>query len=276
MFARYLTLRDIKVRFYIVDSEYRQDWNNYSKTEIGKSKFVDEQVHLARTIINSSLAEIQRGPWSDCQELLSTLPTDSIIPFVDGVKCRIGIYHDFWILLNILITQNDDGILEKLLLTGDELKGNIDIQLAPKNSYITIGCRHSTKWGDVRNLSINEFVSINISLRKRFPNHLIMIVSDELGCEYFSSVAKKYNLACIYSKQYSSTYVGDGALILNSDFFFILKGGGISVFPQFSKVPFENYQPANEMLMWSQKKWASWQNQDQLYFNTDVLPHHYI
>jgi len=276
MLARYFTLCDIKVTFYIVDSEYRHDWNDLDKTKIEKNNFVDEQVHLARTIINSSLAEIQRGPWSDCQELLSTLPTDSIIPFVDGVKSRVGIYHDFWILLNILITQNDDGILEKLLLTGDELKVNIDIQPAPKNPYITFGCRHSTRWGDERNLSINEFVLINKSLRKRFPNHLIMIVSDELGCEYFSSVAKKYNLECIYSKQYSSNYIGDGALILNSEFFFIFKGGGISLFPQCSKVPFENYQRTFDMLMWSKKKWASWQNREQLFFNTDLLPRHYL
>ena len=275
MLARYFSLCHMNVVFYIIDSEYRDDWNLLTETEEGKRKFVDEQVNLAKTIINSPLAEIRRGSWADYTDAWSKFSMDSIIVFDDKVKYRARVYHSVWMLLNMLVSRSEDEILDRLLLTGEELKRHIDVQPIPLEPYITIGCRYSGKWAVERNISLNEFLIINKALRKRFPNHRIMIVSCEQGCEYFFNFSKINKLDCIYSKKYSSTYIGDGALILNSDFFFILKGGGISVFPQFSKTPFEVYQRCDKALWWSRNKWAFWQNQEQLSVNADELPRHY-
>ena len=274
MLARYFTLLDVHVIFYIIEGEYRDDWNCLAKAEEGKIKFVNEQANLAKNLINSPHAEIRRMSWADYIDESSKLSNDSITIFSDKVRHRCQIYHSVWILLNMMISRNEDGILDRFLLTGEELKCYVDIQPIPAVRYIAVGCRYSAKWDLARNISPNEFILINKALRKRFPNYNIMIISCEHGCEYFSNLAKINKIDCIYSKQYSSTYIGDGALILNSDFFFILKGGGISVFPQFSRTPFEAYQHSDSVLWWSHNKWASWQSQRQLFINSGELPRH--
>jgi hypothetical protein len=271
MFGKYLTSQGINVIFYIIDSEYRSDWDDLSISLEGKDRFVDEQLDLAKKIINSNLIEIKRGSWNSYQNLSSKLPLNIIRPFSNLVEKRVAIYHHIWILLNLMVAKNMHHLFN-LLLNGYELKVNSGIQKTPDLKYITIGCRFSVKWAQERNLSENEFLSIVNNLQNRFPSHLIMIVSCEEGCKLFSQIARQNNLNLIYSKEYSSTFIGDGALILNSEFFFILKGGGISVFSQFSDLPFECYQPTNTDLMWSENKLAVWQGNHQLYCNTEILP----
>ena len=276
MLARYFCIRSINVVLYFIDSEFRDDWNDFSKTVEGKGKFVDEQVRLAKALINSPLLQIRRVSWRDYKNELSELPANSVKIFEKEVLNRTGIYNFQWMLLNILVSHNENRVLDRLLLTGKELRRHIDTRMAPNEPHITIGCRYSLKWSEERNISTNEFLLINRSLQKKFPDHRIMIVSCEQGCEYFSGLAKLYNLELIYSKEYSSSYIGDGALILNSDFFFILKGGGISMFSTFSKIPFECYQLSDKVLWWDANKWSFWQNREQLFVNTDKLPHFYF
>ena len=104
-------------------------------------------------------------------------------------------------------------------------------------------------------------------LKKKYPCHLIMIVSDESGCDYFSKLTQRYNLNNIFSKQYSQSFLGDAALILKSDFIFQVRGGGIGVIPMFSAMPYEIVAPLANEIMWSKSKVLSFQNDSQLFFN---------
>ena len=274
MIARYLSVNGIRVKFYLIDSEHRHDWCHLSQTEA--DIFVDAQVNLIRSICNSPLVEVSRIAWNDYSENSLNISSDSIVPFVGSVKNRFPIYHSYFELLNQLLYNLEIELLDRTLLSYRELSPYIDIELPPSGAYVTVGCRYQRNWDEVRNLSENEFAKIFRYLKGRFPNHRVMIVSCSEGCEHFSELAKKHSFDCIFSKQYSSTFVGDGALILNSAFFFILKGGGISIIPQCSRVPYECYQKLAGELMWSKTKFASWQASDQLFFNTDLLPHDYL
>jgi len=94
-----------------------------------------------------------------------------------------------------------------------------------------------------------------------------MIISDTVGCRYFSDLAHKHAYDVIISKDYSQTFLGDGALILKSNFFFQLRGGGISTFAMFSKIPYKLIQPLANETMWSKSKFTSFQTTSQLFIN---------
>lgn len=274
MIARYLSVNGIRVCFYLIDSERRHDWCCLSQTDA--DVFVDAQVNLIRLICNSPLVEVNRIAWSDYSKNSLNIPSGSIVPFVESVENRVPIYHSYYELLNQLLSNLEIELLDKTLLSYRELSPYIDIEQPPSGAYITVGCRYHRSSDEARNLLEDEFVAVYRYLKRRFPNHMVMIVSCATGCEHFSELAKQNNFDCIFSKQYSSTFVGDGALILNSAFFFILKGGGISIFPQCSRVPYECYQKLAGELMWSKTKYASWQAGDQFFFNTDLLPYDYL
>ena len=140
-----------------------------------------------------------------------------------------------------------------------------------KNNYITWGVRCSIKDQYHRNLTDEEFISNYDRLLNKFPNHKIVIVSDKIGCDYFSIVARKNSLDCTFSKPFTRNFFEDGLLILNSDFFFQIRGGGISTFALMSNIPYEMSMKMIHELMWSRKKATSWQTDEQIFNNADNL-----
>ena len=52
-----------------------------------------------------------------------------------------------------------------------------------------------------------------------------MIISDKVGCDYFREISKRSDMDCYFSKDFSETILGDGALILGSDYYFALRWG---------------------------------------------------
>lgn len=142
---------------------------------------------------------------------------------------------------------------------------NVEIVHA-KNTYVTWACRYSERWSIERNLSDEEFIRTYAHLRQRFPDQGIMVVSDAVGCAHFAELARRHRLDCMFSKQYSQTFLGDGALILNSEFCLQVLGGGIAVIPIFSKIPYEITTGVGYEVRWSKRKAMSWQQPSQSYF----------
>ena len=113
----------------------------------------------------------------------------------------------------------------------------------------------------------NEFISMYSQIRIKYPHHLVMIISDQVGCNHFRKLSDKHNLYTLFSKDFSQSFLGDAALILNSDCFFQLRGGGIAIIPMFSVMPYEITCPLGNEVMWSKSKVLSFQRESQLYFN---------
>jgi len=264
LLARYFIANRIQVSFNIVDSEFREDWNVLTKKQI--KEFIDEQVTLAEGLLNSNFSQIQRVSWEECKEELSSVSNVTFVPFYTRVRNRISIYRDCFNLLNRLLNKSNNDLRDKILFSFQELAPKVTIQTV-RSPYISWQCRYSEKWDFTRNITEDEFIQMYNYLYRRFPDHSILIVSDSVGCAYFTKVADKHNLDVIFSKNLSKTFLGDAALILNSDFFFQVRGGGIGVFPMFSKVPYKIIAQAGHELMWSRKSVTSWQTEQQSFVN---------
>ena len=263
LLARYFVGNGIRTNFFISDGEYRRDWS----TIIEASWFVDEQMKLAEALLSSSLVKIERLPWEIIQQRIYSNASNSFIPLSREVKSRKSIYNHCFNLLNYLLSDKEDDLLDQVLFSFEDLVQKVTVSPV-QGSYVSWICRYSIiEWDRERNTTDEEFVSIYSHLRQRFPHCLIMVVSDMNGCEHFSELAHKNSMNCIFSKQFSSTFIGDGALILNSEFLFQVRGGGIVVFALFSRMPYEFSCPLVHERMWSKTKLTSFQSQSQLYSN---------
>lgn len=332
MFARYLITRNIKTTFYIVDSEYRYDWNVFDSVQI--SNFVSEQGEIANLILNKPVEEVgykivdYRGTviedtttllnegmkeeerrledylifvvddlemfrkieelidrssmrgcnwkvkyspktevkivnWEQMKGIFSSINTDEVfIPFIDSVTERGLIYHMCFNVLNYLVAQEDDKFRNQFLLSFNEFVGRVEFT-KPDFPYIVWHCRHTSLWGLERNTSDGEFLNISNSLKTLFPNHKIMVVSDSIGCSYFRELAQRNGIDLIYSKDYSPTFLGDTALVLGSDYYFSLRGGGIVVPIFFSQVPYEYIGHTGHQNEWTTRKLSSWSTEKQ-------------
>jgi len=272
--ARYFTSQDIAVSFVIVDGEYRSDWGHLNTEEV--QKLVTDYVKISKLLLDSKLATVEVLTSAQLQaRVRACLANGDDVPFLNNVINRAQVYCHAFNLLSNLCAKAGQNHLNRFLLTFDELAGKVTFK-KPNKPYITWHCRYSEKWGRDRNTGDDEFLRVHTCLKALYPHHGIMVVSDALGCNYFRQIAIKYSLECIFSKDYCDTLMGDGALILGSAFFFVIKGGGIAIFPIFSKMPFELvFNTVNEC-EFASGKLTSWASGEQLFRrlsrSNDYLP----
>jgi hypothetical protein len=263
LLGRYFVAQGRTVNFLIVDSEYRDDWCDLTGLE--KEKFVSDQVILAEALLDSAFAKIERVSWDNAQKRIDASASE-YFPFRDLICKKVAIYNHCFNLLNQLLLHKDYLFLKRILFSHEQISSKVVISEVGKK-YVTLACRYSKKWAFNRNMSDKEFLSLCERLRQTYPHHATMIVSDHIGCDYFSQLAQKNNLDILFSNKYSQSFLGDGALVLGSEFFVQVRGGGIAIFPMFSTVPYEIVAPLHNEVMWSKSKVLSFQNATQLFFN---------
>lgn len=268
LLARYFQASGVYVTYYIVDSEYRKDWEALTGAEA--NALVREQMNLAQALLDSKAAEIQCVVWDGISAEALTQSTDTIVPFAERVGNRVSTYGEYLTLLNHLLSGAHKSVVEDVLFTYQGIKPHVKLKPLPR-PYITWHCRRSEKWEPSRNVSDADALQIYAYLRRRFPGDAIMVVSDEHGCSYFRNLAQENGMDLLFSKDFSSTFLGDGALILGSEFYFQFLGGGISVFPWGSRIPYETCSPLHWRFMWSAKRAFSWQTERQLFVNSYSL-----
>lgn len=268
LLARYFQACGLRVNFYIVDSGYRKDWDALTGTEAGA--LVQEQTGLARALLNPNAAVIQRVTWDRIPAEALAQSSDTIVAFAERVGNRVSTYGEYLTLLNYLLSSVDSRVVEDVLFSYQGIQSHVKLKSLPR-PYITWHCRRSEKWEPSRNVSDADALQIYAYLRQRFPGDAIMVVSDEHGCDYFRSLAQEYGMDLLFSKDFSSTFLGDGALILGSEFYLQFLGGGISVFPWGSRIPYQTCSPMHWRFMWSGKKAFSWQTERQLFVNSYSL-----
>jgi hypothetical protein len=279
MLARYFVTLEINVDFVIIDGQYRDDWGLCDKKS--KSEMILMHIKTAKLILDKSYSNIEILQWMEFKEKYFDLVDSKLcFPVRDGILTRtIPLYTHAYNIVNYLCAEHDKDFIDKFLLSHEMLIDKVEITM-PTKPYITWGCRYSKVWGKERNLTEIEFLKIYQRLRNLYPDHEIMIVSDMIGCEYFKRIASQNNIQCLFSKNYSNNLFSDGVLILGSTYFYILRGGGISVFPQFSRVPHERVTYLMHESIWSDGRGASWASNDQVYrpllpgkqFDSSYLP----
>lgn len=259
--ARFFIAHKLSIDFIIVDSELRSDWVDLTAAE---QKFhISLQTTLAHCLINSNLCNIITLSWENTSKYIKKNQYAYKI-YSEQVHQRVHIYDRIFNLLNLLLYKAPHIVLESILFKSDELRAFVKTAPAP-NSYVTVACRHSRKWGLERNLSEQEFLAIYSLMIRQFPDHSIMVVSDGIGCSYFQEIAQKHMLTCIFSKSYSSTFIGDAFLVLNSAFYFQLRGGGLAIIPIFSFLPFKIISTVSTELLWGRNKFTCLNGSNQVF-----------
>ena len=263
MLARYFIKHNRRVNLVIVNGNYRYDWTPLTETE--KERHVSYLAEIGELILDSPSASVQVLTYKELRAKLRNIKSDEcLIPFRKRVLNRQRTYRFSFNVLNQLASVADDNFIQTFLLSYDELAGKIKFS-HPAKPYITWNCRYSDKWSLASNMGDDEFLQIYSLLKCHFPDHAIMVVSDERGCDHFRKPARLHDLDCIFSKDYSASFMGDGALILGSDFYYQYSGGGMSVFALFSTVPYEMYIPVMWEKYWQEDRLSSWASENQIF-----------
>jgi len=263
-FARYLTRIGFQVNFYYICSEFREDWNDLPERNNKKAFFAEQQFAFLQAIINSPECIASKLSWAEFVEDLNSSYPKKCMPFDKFIKVRRGAYHCFGRLHNMIFNRLKSIFDVDFLFSYEEFSDQINKKCPPTNKYITVGARYSTYWDIERNLKPHEFLQTISLLNSRFPSHDIMILSCDSGCEYFRTILEDNSINVLFSDAYSDNLLGDASLLLKSDFFYILRGGGISWFAQCSNVPFECYQDADQSMLFRHNKLFAWNNNYQI------------
>jgi hypothetical protein len=255
MLARFFMTCEIKTHFIITRDRYRSDWKSLSSDEI--QLLIEDYLKISKLLLNRDCADVAILPESEFEKKIESVCSGrGHVAFGERVKGREQFYNLCIHLESKLLDRVSDKLLSNYLLSGDEAS-TWDSAIYCKHRYITWHLRRSLKWGFHRNMTDEDFLTIFNYLKVKYPNHEIMIVSDENGCKYFRELAKNTDLNCIFSKDYSKTFIGDCSLILRGDYHFMLNGGGISLISMFSRMPYDYIYVHNEE-PWKRRKMTSW------------------
>ena len=267
MLARYAELHQKKIRFVFIEGKLRNDFAKIYYDTVLLYKQLSAMQLIPITLLDKNNSVVQSMSWNDFQktiEIDSVKPNSTFIAMGDLVRHRKSTYNHVFNILNILLSYKSVSYRDEFLLDYGKLSKLTGIS-RPECNYITLHARYSLLWSKERNVEIETFKVICSYLLKKHHNHKIMIVSDEIGCNYFREHTRNMDWDLLFSKDYSTTFLDDGALILGSTFYFQFLGGGIGVIPMFSNISYEiTCALANES-KWSTSRLMSWQRQSQIF-----------
>ena len=239
LIARWANAHNLTVNFYFVVPDtgdtsgvFDHSGGHYSQDEV--DYFIKDSMTFATALLNGQLSTVSRIPVSSLQGVVESLG-NGVLLFDDYTRNRRAFFRDLGNVFTQLMTKTAPEIQDRILFSPNEFRKLVSKSFPP-GPYISWACRFNHKGFDIdRRTFSDEFQKIYIHLRERFPDHWILIISDEVGCQHYSSVATQLKINdLLFSKNYSSDFLGDGALIMLSDFFFCFRGGGIQGFPIYS------------------------------------------
>ena len=230
--ARFLETLDFAVHLYLLGG------NESSNSEDDRSMktnldFFKELQEIAGALTDITTIEILLGD-EVARKLVDVSKMNGFIICEDLIKLNKPIYTHVFDLVNSLLDRaTDSQVIATLLNSADFARVGIS---GPSTPYIAVPCRFNQMWEKQRNLSEKSFLQIIKTIQNVFPELSVMIVSDQAGCQFFKNVAETNGLFCYFSQDYSQTFLGNGKLILKSEAWIQIKGGGIGVFAMFSKI----------------------------------------
>ncbi len=267
MLARYFASQNILTEFVIVDGEYRKDWLGLDKEEIKRRG--ESHQEFAKLLLDFEHASVETVTWTQFQEKLEQDSQKELdIIFRNNVLSRSVIYSLAHNILNYLCIDAGSAQLDQFLLSMDVFSKHVPFKKVER-PYITYHCRRSEKSTSLfRNTRDDEFLQVYSRLKELYPNHIVIVLSDIVGFEYFKKLARKHDLECQFSKQYSDSFFGDCGLLLGGEYHFTLRGGGIDAISLYSKIPYEHFaSPINDDVLENGKANA-WSTGGQLF--TDI------
>ena len=267
MCARFFATKGFKVIFHLIDDGYRSDWETLSDQEI--KKFVELQLTIIKSFTSKLQIDVKKISFLDHVTEVKNSANNKYVFFCKNETLhRLRVYAYSFNILNYLLSSETDEFLENFLLSPTSLETKDQTQVK-KNNYVTWNVRRNSMWGEDRNLSDYEFFQYYDRINLRHENKGIILVSDLDSINYYMNLAAKKNLRLEHSKSYGDSFVDDSYLVLNSDFYYQLKGGGMGTTAMMSDLPFEIViKTANENY-WRYPTLTSWQKPSQS-FKRDI------
>ena len=234
MIGRFLVAHQVDVGLILTDSEFL---DNFSRLLDQKKlyEFVEEEKRVAEALVAGIKIDVCTS--QELKHLLSQREMEGQqVIFAEYVKKNLGIYNLAFDFTKLML-KNSRSDIKKLTLFSKNMNFVHSMEL-PTAKYVAFACRWNKSWGQHRNMSTELFVNIVKLLSAEFPSFEIIAVSDRIGCDHFRSIANDYRLACSFSKDYSESFLGDVSLVLGSDAYVQIRGGGVGVIPLWSDLPF--------------------------------------
>jgi len=262
LISRFFISKGVKINFFIINDKLREDW--YVLDEVKREYRYLEHIKLLNSFLNKDFLSVETITFEVLKrKLKENKETDSHLLFSEKIESRRPIYNHGWNLLNNLSMEFSNEIEEGFLFTPKDFNLSF-LQDLPDNSFITWHCRKSIKsTSTVRNTTDEEFIKICKHLKILYPAYHIMIISDKVGCEYFKELSINNSLNLLFSKDFSDNFFGDAQLIVNSNYHFALRGGGIDLFAYYSLKPYEAFVCTASERLWSKKKAHPWSLENQ-------------
>ncbi len=269
MIMRYLSERGTGAILYIVDGDIFPKHRAFmSDMEI--EGFLQGMVDIGRVLLPYPEAQVRRvHDLSEVRQLSDS--QDTYVVCAWRTRNKRPLFHHGFSIFNHLMASASSDTQDRVLLSYSDL-----VSVAPlvdiSTPYIAWHARYSENTDPSRNLTTEEFLGIYKILRDCHPNHAILLVSDEVGCRHYSELIREHDLGrIVLSKDYSSTILGDAALILQSDLYCVLRGGGISCVALMSRLPYRCVLRTYFAQMWNDEQLTSWQGRTQVYANEAEL-----
>ena len=262
--ARFLIKRGGRVTFIMVDTEGPHFLGGMCQREI--DGFIDDAMEVARAVLDADRSVIVRIKEEELESRLRGEDEGGIL-FHESVQIRRPYYRESFNVFNQLMATLDEDGHRQVLFGRDEFIEHLPVAFEGRR-FVSWHCRYSTRWDESRLTTGDEFVVGYKALSQRFPGREILVVSDEVGCRHYAEMARSLGLGGLsFSKEVSSSFLGDCALILQSEFFFCYRGGGILEIPFMSVMPYEIVAPVMNETMWSSRRLGCWEDQTQRWLN---------
>jgi hypothetical protein len=257
-----MSLSGYRVRFEIIDL-YRSGtvWNalNIEAQDI----FVLDQIKLAQELLNEDCQIVVYGKFKNKSTSLSKKESSSIMNEIDIYSSSFYQWAPYF--LHLLIIKHKWSIPNGFLL---EAKLN-----RPAFKYVAWNIRKSI-WANYRDTDTNSLIRDFAEIRKLYPAHSLMVLSNKAGIDFAVSELKKsdptfINLLTqgVILLQPNDGFIGGINWILHSDFYFQRSGGGMGVVAIFSSVPYVQYSIEKTSFFGHHKnrKVTPWSAEDQIY-----------
>lgn len=272
LLGRFFEAKCLQLTFLIVTTDVREDWANLGD-EDKITSFISEQQALASFLLSDS-TDIRLVSWLECQKIIENVPSDVYFFQKKRALTRQPIYHLCFNTLSHLLSDASSETIEKMLLSGRQLKSKLQDPTfeLPRVPYIAYSCRFNTAWGTERNLSEEEFLETLTTLQTTYPTYLIVVISNSDGCAHFKKIAKKCNLKISTSRDFSTGFLGDTCLALNSNLFLQIRGGGMATVTIFSNTPYIIALRLINEIPWKSAQLVPWKTPYQYFIDDEALP----
>ena len=237
MFARSLQAAGKKIIFVFTGNKIRNDYKKIIKNNNLLKSRLSDIYKLSTKLLKKENVIFRKNDLSYFIEKNDKIKNN--ILFFNSIKKEIPLYKFTHNLCFEVYKNLNNASKKKFLLNKNEFKIKPAYKKNFKN-YICIGVRMSLKNEKDRNININELNNFIKKIRKDNFINKIVIVSDLESYKILKNNRKfLLNKNIFLSKKYLTNFADDGAIILNSTKYFQLKGTGIQMYAEFSKINYE-------------------------------------